>query len=141
MKAIRLRRIISNLSAAHTLRPVILVSVLTLTGGLSADGQLSQGPRPGAGDPLGKPSRYTILPSHELLTVAPNGTKEYLATSWTADDNLQLTPSDDSYTYTGELNQIFAAGGRILAPGLDRRDEYDQIVFANRSGSNVAVSF
>lgn len=127
---------------------LVLIMLFVSIGQFAASGQATpatntanQSARPGARDPLGKPSRYTILSSHELLTIAPNGPREYLATSWAADKNLTLTPSYDSYSYPSEPEQIFASSGRILAPGLDRRDKYDQVIFAKRSGSNVAVNF
>ncbi len=126
----------------HKLRLAVLISLLVLAGGLSASGQSGNWPRPGASDPLGRPSRYTILPSHELMAVIPNS-NQYQMRPFAADKSLNLAPIPTDYSYPNDpnSNQISAATGRVLAPGLNRSDKYDQIILARRSGSNVALSF
>ncbi|MGH9848170.1 MAG: FG-GAP repeat domain-containing protein, partial [Blastocatellia bacterium] len=143
---------IESSPALRQWRLIVLIPLLVLAGGLAASGQATQpanqstqGPRPGASDPLGKPGRYTILPSHELLAVFPNGPNgnQYQMRPYAADNNLNLAPLQNGYSYSSDpnANQLYAAAGRILAPGLNRDDKYDQIVFARRSGSSVAVGF
>ena len=101
-------------------------------------------------DPLGKPSRYTLFPDHELLAFISSGAKDN-------DDGFTVATAIDQKTFAPDVNlnlnqisettvpantniqsQAVAASGRILAP-----DE-DQVVYARRSAdtnANAAVEF
>jgi hypothetical protein len=98
------------------------------------------GPQPGATDPMGKPSRYYLLRDDELF--APGVTQEtngfFYDYTYFSDANLKLPSSvvqngqgdQPDYTYDP---QIWTARGRITTPN------YDQIVYARRTGSSVEL--
>jgi len=98
------------------------------------------GPQPGATDPMGKPSRYYLLRDDEFF--APGVLQEtngfFYDYTHFPDANLKLPSSvvhngqgdQPDYTYDP---QIWTARGRVTTPN------YDQLVYARRTGSSVEL--
>lgn len=122
------------------LRSLALLVVL-IAAGSSSLGQT--GPRPGLVDPLGKSSRYTLFPDHELLAVlshdpaAPGFEAQVSFNTFAPSADLRALPAFGPATnlpIDPGAAQVGAAAGRILGP------YEDQVVYAQRSGAAVAVS-
>ena len=120
----------------------LLLLALLPTGAARSFGQT--GPRPGETDPLGKSSRYTLFPDHELLAVlahdpaASGGDLHFSFNSFAPTANLQELTARGAATnlpLDPGAAQIGAAAGRILTP------YEDQIVHARRSGTSLAIAF
>jgi hypothetical protein len=127
----------------RSLRLLTLVVLLAIGG--DAFGQQLNGPRPGETDPLGKPSRYTLFPDHELLAVLTHDpstggtTPEFSFNSFAPSADLKtLTPIGGATNVPMDTNapHMVAGAGRILAA------DKDQVVYARRTGiNNIAVAF
>jgi hypothetical protein len=124
-----------------SLKLLMLVALMMM--GTSAWGQKT-GPRPGEEDPLGNPSRYNLFPDQELLAVlahdpATGGLNpEFSFNSFAPSADLKtLTPLGGATNLAMDLNapHMGAAAGRILA------SDREQIVYARRTGSSLAVAF
>jgi hypothetical protein len=124
--------------ALHAIALALLTAHACAAGGRPVSAQT--GPHPGATDPLGKPSRYHLFPSHDLWApgvVAGNGFP-LADDTYFHDPNLQLF-NQAPVTHAGDMADpnampaIFAAAGRVTRP------DYDQVVYARRNGSDVRV--
>ncbi|HEV8718448.1 MAG TPA: VCBS repeat-containing protein, partial [Candidatus Binatia bacterium] len=120
----------------------LLLLVVLMAVGVDALGQTD--PRPGETDPLGKPSRYTLFPDQELLAVLAHDpamaglNPEFSFNSFAPSADLTtLTPLGGATNLALDRGaaDMRAAAGRILAP------DHDQVVYARRIGSSVAVAF
>lgn len=131
---------------ARTLRRCIpgALSLLVLLPIVAAPTFAQTGPRPGERDPLGKTSRYTLFPDHELLAVLAHdpgapGAEPHVSFSSLAPsaDLHELTPLGGATNLSRDAGpvQIGTAAGRILTPYAD------QVVHVRRSGTNLAVAF
>src|SRR5262245_32944398 len=118
----------------------VLTLAVLLTIGADAFGQLLAGPQPGDDDPLGKPSRYTLFPDHELLAVlshdpnTPGTTPEFSFNSFAPSADLKtLTPIGGATNVLLDPTapSMVAGAGRILAA------DKDQVVYARRAGINT----
>ncbi|MBI3798472.1 MAG: VCBS repeat-containing protein [Deltaproteobacteria bacterium] len=123
----------------------LLALVVLMAVGADAFGQLLAGPEPGDTDPLGKPTRYTLFPDHELLAVlthdpnTPGTTPEFSFNSFDPSPDLKtLKPIGGATNLPMDPNapHMVAGAGRILAA------KQDQVVYARRTGiNNIAVAF
>jgi hypothetical protein len=115
-----------------------MIILLVVSG--SEVGAQRTGSRPGATDPLGKPSRRTLFPDHEVLSFQPvypadRGFATFAA-SYSTDDLTTFTPlfsPPRSFAFDTDSPQVVAAAGRILL------EEEAQIAYALRRGTRVAV--
>src|SRR5215204_6321521 len=118
-----------RLRTRHLLTVALLAPLI-----IPAAGQ-DQDARPGATDPMGKPGRYTLFPSHELLSFEPATLAALNLTTYNFDQNLKVTQTSvDQQPWDPNSTQLVAAAGRISAP------DHDQVAFARRSGSFIQVS-
>jgi hypothetical protein len=121
----------------------LLTLVVLMAVGADAWGQKTS-PRPGEEDPLGNPSRYTLFPDQELLAVLAHDpataglNPEFSFNTFAPSADLKtLTPLGGTTNLAMDLSapHMGAAAGRILA------SDRDQIVYARRTGSSLAVAF
>ena len=81
---------------------------------------------------MGVPGRYVLFPSHKLLSFDPTDSLGLNTYQMATDNSVNRIGSTD-LPWDSTADCIVAAAGRITAP--DR----EQVAFARRSGSNLAV--
>lgn len=94
--------------------------------------------RPGAKNPLAKPSRRVLFADDEVMALVPNdlpgGGFGIAASGYGFDQSLNFSPINaNTNPFPLESPQIFAGSGRILS------EARDQVVFARRNGLKASI--
>lgn len=135
------RRLRTHLVTATML---LLGSALVLALAVAPAVGQDQKARPGATDPMGKPSRYTLFPSHQLLVTQPE--ENITFTTFKSDSNLsQLTSiSETSYSHTlaesADLKIAGSASVNDFGIGGEVRASADFEFHNSNSWGNVTTS-
>lgn len=120
-------------------RHVLPACFLLLAMGLFGQSNGNSNAQPGLNNPIGSPSRYTLFPDQSVLAFTPGGPNAGSLDMrlFKTDGNTQLSLANaaDLVNIPWDPDPIIASSGRILT------SDHENVVYAQRSGSSVAVRF